>query len=303
MSRSSAQTDLETRTPVSDEGTSARLEEKSPHALSPAVYWTLIEAMPHVIWVTDPTGKNTFLSPAWKAWTGREVEDSHGTRWAESIHPDDAAHVLAKWEVAHKKGASYEGECRFVATDGAVKHISFMGTPVTDDAGRITNWVGIDVDVTAIKSAEAKLADAHATLECRAQELKQAHDRQAELAEELAATVADLEIIARQLQDENVYLRDEVRSHHNFEEIIGTSAPLMETLERVRLVAATDSTVLLTGETGTGKELFARAIHANSDRCEKPLVTVNCAALPDALIESELFGHVRKGCLPVSLYD
>jgi len=89
------------------------------------------------------------------------------------------------------------------------------------------------------------------------------------------------------------YLREELRALRNFGEIIGRSAALQQVLREVAQVAATDSTVLIEGETGTGKELFARAIHAASKRRDKPLVTVNCAAIPANLIESEFFGHER----------
>ncbi|MGH7818849.1 MAG: PAS domain S-box protein, partial [Candidatus Binatia bacterium] len=86
------------------------------------------------------------------------------------------------------------------------------------------------------------------------------------------------------------YLEEEIRAVHNVDEIIGHSPALMAALEKVRLVAATDSSVLLLGETGTGKELIARAVHSSSRRKNRPLIKVNCAALPSGLIESELFG-------------
>jgi PAS domain S-box-containing protein len=95
------------------------------------------------------------------------------------------------------------------------------------------------------------------------------------------------------LQAQNVYLRDEIKSVHNFDEIIGQSPALCNVLENVRRVAATDSTVLITGQTGTGKELIARAIHSASRRQDKPLIKINCAALPSGLVESELFGHEK----------
>jgi PAS domain S-box-containing protein len=95
------------------------------------------------------------------------------------------------------------------------------------------------------------------------------------------------------LQAQNVYLREEIKSVHNFEEIIGASAGLREVLENVQRVAPTDATVLVLGETGTGKELIARAIHSSSRRADKPFIKINCAALPPGLIESELFGHER----------
>jgi len=95
------------------------------------------------------------------------------------------------------------------------------------------------------------------------------------------------------LEAQNTYLIEEIKETHNFEEIVGQSRPLAEVIEKVKLVAGTDSSVLILGETGTGKELVARAVHSNSDRRNRPLVKVNCAALPAGLIESELFGHEK----------
>jgi PAS domain S-box-containing protein len=95
------------------------------------------------------------------------------------------------------------------------------------------------------------------------------------------------------LKEQNLYLQEEIKGIHNFEEIIGQSPALTAMLDNVRRVAPTDSTVLITGETGTGKELIARAIHSNSRRKEKPLIKINCAALPPGLVESELFGHEK----------
>jgi PAS domain S-box-containing protein len=95
------------------------------------------------------------------------------------------------------------------------------------------------------------------------------------------------------LEQQNLYLREEIKSEYNFEEIIGGSATLHGVLAQVAQVASTDSTVLILGETGTGKELVARAVHHASRRKDKPLIKVNCAALPTGLVESELFGHER----------
>jgi PAS domain S-box-containing protein len=95
------------------------------------------------------------------------------------------------------------------------------------------------------------------------------------------------------LQQQNLYLQEEIKSDHNFEEIIGQSPALTAALDNVRRVAATDATVLITGGTGTGKELIARAIHSSSQRKNKPLIKINCAALPAGLVESELFGHEK----------
>jgi PAS domain S-box-containing protein len=95
------------------------------------------------------------------------------------------------------------------------------------------------------------------------------------------------------LQQQNLYLQDEIKATHNFEELIGHSPGLQEVLEKIRIVAPTDASVLITGETGTGKELIARAIHSASNRKDKPLIKVNCAAFPAGLVESELFGHEK----------
>jgi formate hydrogenlyase transcriptional activator len=98
---------------------------------------------------------------------------------------------------------------------------------------------------------------------------------------------------ARRLRDEKLYLQDEIRTEHNFEEIIGESPALKTILEQLQTVAPTDSTILIYGETGTGKELIARAIHNLSARQTRTLVKVNCAAIPTGLLESELFGHEK----------
>ena len=95
------------------------------------------------------------------------------------------------------------------------------------------------------------------------------------------------------LAEQNLYLQQEIKSVHNFEEIVGRSPALAAVLDKVRRVAPTDATVLIYGETGTGKELIARAVHSASRRADKPLIKINCAALPAGLVESELFGHEK----------
>src|SRR5579862_7944759 len=103
----------------------------------------------------------------------------------------------------------------------------------------------------------------------------------------------EIDSLKARLEKENVYLRDELRKEHNFEEIVGNSPALLAALRKVEQVAPTDSTVLIYGETGTGKELIARAIHDRSARKTRPLVKVNCSAISAGLVESELFGHVK----------
>ncbi len=120
-----------------------------------------------------------------------------------------------------------------------------------------------------------------------------------EVASQLAMAVANMlayEEIAglkMRLQAENVYLQEEISKEHNFEEIVGNSRAIVEVLDKVETVAPTDSTVLITGETGCGKELIARAIHSHGSRKHRPLVKLNCGAIPTGLVESELFGHMK----------
>jgi formate hydrogenlyase transcriptional activator len=123
------------------------------------------------------------------------------------------------------------------------------------------------------------------------------------LLDQIAAAVAvavdhcmayeELQSLRDRLARENVYLQEEIRREHPFEELVGSSPPLLALLRQVEQVAPTDTSVLILGETGTGKELVARAIHNRSARRDRPLVKVNCAAISAGLVESELFGHVK----------
>ena len=113
------------------------------------------------------------------------------------------------------------------------------------------------------------------------------------LERQLGEAVMEISALKERLEEENIYLREEVRAAHGFKSIIGASKPLQHCLEALEMAAPTNATVLILGETGTGKELFARALHELSDRSDKPLITVNCASLSESLIDSELFGHER----------
>jgi formate hydrogenlyase transcriptional activator len=125
------------------------------------------------------------------------------------------------------------------------------------------------------------------------QELFQQVARHVSIAAANAISVRNLEALKEKLAREKVYLEDEIRSELNFEEIIGQSPALRQVLKLVDTVAASDSTVLLLGETGTGKELIARAVHDHSKRRSRTFVKMNCAAIPTGLLESELFGHEK----------
>jgi transcriptional regulator with GAF, ATPase, and Fis domain len=139
------------------------------------------------------------------------------------------------------------------------------GSAVRGPDGAVLKWFGCSIDIHDRKEAEA----------------------------ELHAALSEISRLKDQLYKENIALRAEIDNTSLFEEIVGSSPPLNAVLARVAKVGPTDSTVLIIGETGTGKELIARAIHKRSRRSAKPFVSVNCAAIPRDLIGSELFGHEK----------
>ncbi len=117
--------------------------------------------------------------------------------------------------------------------------------------------------------------------------------KQVAIAVENALAFREIDALKNKLEEEKLYLKEELRSEYNFEEIVGQSAALKRALQEVEIVAATESNVLICGKTGMGKELIARAIHNLSQRRNRTLVKVNCAAIPTGLLESELFGHEK----------
>ena len=148
------------------------------------------------------------------------------------------------------------------------------------------------------------------TLNLGSQTAGQFHEADATFLQEIANQVAlavgnvqahtEIARLKSQLEEDNAYLMEEIKDEHDFEQIIGRSPSIKMILKQVRTVARSDSTVFITGETGTGKELVARAIHHASNRKGRPLIKVNCAALPSGLVESELFGH-EKGAFTGAL--
>jgi transcriptional regulator with GAF, ATPase, and Fis domain len=161
-----------------------------------------------------------------------------------------------------------------------------------------------DEEILKALAAQAAISLENARLyEKMQQEIGQRRDAEQALkqtAHELQAALAEVEQLKNRLQIENVYLQEEIKTEHNFEEIIGRSAALKKVLRGAEQVASSDATVLIRSETGTGKELVARAIHNLSQRKDTPLVKVNCGAIPANLVESELFGH-EKGAFTGAL--
>jgi transcriptional regulator with GAF, ATPase, and Fis domain len=157
------------------------------------------------------------------------------------------------------------GQFHCLTKDGRTIWIEAHLVPVCDQSGKAVGLRGVALDITDRKLAEDSLKQA----------------------------LGEVNQLKQQLEEENIYLQEEIKLAHNFDEIVGRSDALKYVLDKIEQVAPTDSTVLITGETGTGKELVARAIHSASKRRDRPMVKVNCAALSASLIESELFGHEK----------
>ena len=164
---------------------------------------------------------------------------------------------------------------------------SYLGVPVLDSGGQVIGHLAVldDKPFDEVERAVPVLRVFAARAGAEMERLK--------AEENLRAALAEVEALKNRLHAENVYLQEEIRSEHNFVEMVGSSPALLATLRQVEQVAPTDSTVLVLGETGTGKELIARAIHSRSPRRDRPLVKVNCSAISAGLVESELFGHVK----------
>lgn len=174
-----------------------------------------------------------------------------------------------------EKEQQYSNERRFAA-DGMRSHC------IVPLLAR-SNCIG----VLAIASKETGLYDNDDA------EFLQEIANQIALAIENMKSYEEIAALKARLETENVYFQEEIRQEHDFDEIVGNSPVLLDLLRKVELAAPSDSNVLLLGETGSGKELIARALHARSPRKDRPLVKVNCGSIPTGLVESELFGHVK----------
>jgi formate hydrogenlyase transcriptional activator len=181
------------------------------------------------------------------------------------VHPDDREELKSRVAQAMDDLSAYDVEYRIVRPDGTVRWIASRGQALPDADGRPLRIVGLATDVTEHKQSE----------------------------EALRVTLAELQKLRDRVEAENVYLRNEVARTHRYGKIIGQSERMQKVLGLIDQVAPTDVTVLILGETGSGKEVVARAVHGKSARMDRPLVTVNCSALPAELIESELFGHEK----------
>jgi PAS domain S-box-containing protein len=218
-------------------------------------------------WRHEVLSDKVTVSPEGLVMYGIEPEDdaSSADFYFRRMHPKDRPEVEQAYAAALLRKTDFEAGFRIVRPDGTIINTRSVGHPILDERGNLLEFVGASIDVTEHHRARANLEKAF-------EEIKRLRD---------------------QLHNENVVLREQIDEAFKFEEIVGSSPALQGVLSRLMKVAPTDSSVLVSGETGTGKELVARAIHKRSRRSQRAFVSVNCAALAPSLISSELFGHEK----------
>jgi PAS domain S-box-containing protein len=214
----------------------------------------------------DLDGRWLKVPPTLCRLLGYTEEELLGDRFHEVTHPDD---IEADWNQCLKllRGEikSFDLEKRYRCKDGSIVWVYLNCSVVLDAEGNPVHLLTYIRDITKRKQAEEALKEA----------------------------LAEVQRLKERLEAENMYLRSEVSGVHRYGRLVGRSEKIQKVLQQVEQVAGTNMTVLILGETGTGKELAARAVHEKSARSDRPLVKVNCSALPGELIESELFGHEK----------
>ncbi len=219
------------------------------------------------IW-TLPNGTFRYISPSCLRITGYSAEEfmQNPSLFTQIIHEEDQI-IWKKHHDESQLGVTLlrEQQYRIVCKDGKIRWIEHACQAVTGENDELLGYRSSNRDITKRKSFE----------------------------EELQIALVEIERYKEQLEAESAYLQQEIKLAHNHENIIGSSNALQYILFKIEQIADSDTTVLLLGETGSGKELFARAIHNTSTYSNRPMVKINCATLPANLIESELFGHER----------
>ena len=222
-------------------------------------YRDLIDLSPDAIFIVDSEGNYVSANPAGLELLKCTALELTGMPVSHTYLPEERGAFRSKLEEI-KTGTVVRFDRTFLRTDGTILPVEVSASPMRDGYFQI-----VVRDISERKRSEAALAKAF----------------------------KEIQTLKDQLQTENIALREEIDKASMFEEIVGASAVLQAVLSRLSKVAPTDSSVLVTGETGTGKELIARAIHRHSRRSSRAFVTVNCAAIPRDLIGSELFGHEK----------
>jgi formate hydrogenlyase transcriptional activator len=215
------------------------------------------------IWATDRAG----------AIYGIPADDRLNLqRFLDCLLPEDRERIGVAVQRALREGGELREDYRVVHPDGSIRWISAAGRCQLGAFGRPERMMGAGLDVTEIHRARLDLERSNA---------------------ELTRALEEIHALKEQLQQENVYLRREIEGRQGIGSIVSRSAAMRRVLSQVEQVAPTPASVLITGETGTGKELLATAIHEASPRRDRSMIRVNCAAIPAALIESELFGREK----------
>jgi len=230
----------------------------------------ILQAAGEGIYGVNADGITTFVNPAAQRMLGYRADELIGQNMhtlSHHSHADGRHYPVSQCPIysAFSDGAVHHEEHEvFWRKDGTAFPVDYTSTPIREN-GRLVGAVVVFRDISERRETERQLHQA----------------------------VQELEGLKHRLELENAYLQEEIRADHNHQEIVGRSAALRRTIDKIEMVAPTDAAVLITGESGTGKELIARAIHQSSTRSQRPLIRVNCAAVPRELFESEFFGHVK----------
>ena len=237
------------------------------------LFRTVVNTAPVMLWMSGTDKMSTtFLNEGWLKFTGRTMEEELGIGWASGVHPEDVDRCLETYMAAFDSRVEFEMEYRLRRFDGEYRWVLEHGVPVLESDGSVRGYVGSCIDITERKESEKALIEAN---------------------ERLVEANRQIENFKEKLKNENVYLQEEIKVERSHQEVVGQSEAIRRVLMKAEQVAPTNSTVLLLGETGTGKELIARAIHRYSKRKDRLMVKVNCAALPATLVENELFGREK----------
>jgi formate hydrogenlyase transcriptional activator len=231
-----------------------------------------LNLIPAFAWYATSSGALTFVSRRYADYLGLSKDHDlrsgidNGAEWDSHIsllHPEDHEDLRRTWSASLRTGCAAEQTFRVRDAHGVYRWFLSRAEPIRASDGTLQFWIGLDTDIEDQRQAKSSLAEVQGL----------AH--------------------SDQLYRENLALRDAVRRTSMSEEIVGTSKLLKAVLSQATKVARTDATVLITGETGTGKEVIARTVHKRSERSERAFISVNCAAFAPALISSELFGHEK----------
>ena len=230
-------------------------------------YLLALERSTDGLWDWNILSDTVHYSDRFREILGYSAEEFPGTieSFRSRIHPDD---VDAAWTAIQghlKERIPFNVECRMITKSGTCLWFFSRGQAIWNSEGKPIRMSGWIQDITERKQAELSLQ----------------------------AALSDIKNLKDLLEAERVYLQEEIKLVYNYENIIGQSDEINYVLYKIEQIAATDTTVLVLGETGTGKELVARAVHSLSQRKDRALVKINCATLPANLIESELFGHEK----------